>query len=782
MTESNVNVVSNIYIRRPESFTDGIDNIQKDPKFVSQITGHNALKIIKTQYGSAMSGVHLSAVQESEYNGSLSCTYSAKGETSHGKVRINGEISYECRCEAINCKNRNDCSPKNYNRTPISMVKDVLNNRNCSLEWLDIPEEYDIFNMVNDNNANSADDNQKDKNISNEELTTLKSEFDLIDSTKAIEAIIESEIDSHIIVNAGPGSGKTYTAIQRLLYILNIINPEECDRILVLCYTRAAVAEIKERIDNGIVKGELPYEANQVAICTFDSFATNYLIAIETPTEELNNLDYNKRIQLFNKSIDSEYFEDFKYCIIDELQDLVNDRAIMTIEILKALKCGYLLLGDKCQAIYDYDCNSTTSINSTKFYQLINDNFSSILKKYEISGNKRQTEKLNAQTKILREQLLNFNALSIAEIFSNSLKGISECERYAEDFDIKSTTGTSAILCRNNGEAEYLSWLLHKNNVPHNLIRTTGQTYSINRCIADALWDYSKDIISDDDFQRRICVRSNVNEYQSTIIYRTICDFLYDEYRDYIDCPTFAKKLCQAVDFPKEIVNVPDSSLIISTIHKAKGREFNKVYLLGYDYNTNIDERNTDTEEERVLYVAQTRPKSEIEILKKKNIYDWFFKKNYNNRWIRTKRKPYTSYAHCVGYATGMNEDIDYSSFVNGDFKNAVKRQAYISENINCGDKVVLKLDGDVYCIVHNTTVVGKMSLSYSQNLMDRFSDGWIYAYHLPLQINELFVKNIITYVSYKDYDNIPQKFRKNRFWLAIELTGFGKILWTENS
>ena len=71
--------------------------------------------------------------------------------------------------------------------------------------------------------------------------------------------------------------------------------------VLVMCYTRAAVSEIKNRIEFYVSSGELPPEAKNVTICTFDSLATNYLISIETPPEALNALDYNQRISLFNE-------------------------------------------------------------------------------------------------------------------------------------------------------------------------------------------------------------------------------------------------------------------------------------------------------------------------------------------------------------------------------------------------------------------------------------------------------------------------------------------------
>ena len=145
---------------------------------------------------------------------------------------------------------------------------------------------------------------------------------------------------------------------------------------------------------------------------------------------------------------------------------------------------------------------------------------------------------------------------------------------------------------------------------------------------------------------------------------RAISELLYNETRDYFECALLAKTVCKNIDLPDSLVNTTDSLLTVSTIHKAKGKEYEKVYLLGYSYDPRPDS-GTNTEEERVLYVAETRPKRAIELLRKRNASKWYFRKNDHNRWIRTERIP-NHRPHCAGFATGLEDDIDYSSFVQG--------------------------------------------------------------------------------------------------------------------
>ena len=776
MSASNVNVVSNIYIRNPDSISGTRDDLNKDPVFVAKVSGTAALAEIKNRTRGISATVKLSPIQEEELNQGTQCSYAIKGDTVFGKVLNNGKIEYECRCENTECYRYNKCNPKKFDREAVKSIEvDVPAESIDTLTWVDLfDNKAELQEQIEINRV------PKEETVNITEISKDKSEYIPINAEQAITKIIESDINGHILVNAGPGAGKTYTAIQRLMFVLHQVEPEECDRILVLCYTRAAVGEIRQRIEDGIRNRSLPNEAAGVSVATLDSFATGYLLTFDDISQKLGEFDYNKRIQLFNQKMTAEDFEDFRYCIIDELQDLVNDRALMTLQLIKALRCGYLLLGDKCQAIYDYDCKSDNSMNSTQFYAALKEHLPSDIRKYEITGNKRQTEWLNKQSEKLRYELLHYHKQSLREKFRESLATMLKYRGAAEIFGDNDIRESTAILCRNNGEAEYMSWLLHKNHVKHNLVRTNSPKLTIHRCIADALWDFAAERISAVNFQTRLTVRSGMTEKDAQAVFAALSDLLYEEYRDYIECKLLAKKLCQIGDLPDCILNINDSLLTVSTIHKAKGREFEKVYLLGYRYEPNEDDDTPNTEEERVLYVAETRPKKEIALLPKQNNFTWFFRKNRNNRWIRTERIPYHD-PHCAAFATGLEEDIDYSSFVQGELEEALNRQEYIASQVHSGDMVKLRLNNGNYDICHENNVIGRMSASYIGELTSRFNDDRCYIYQLPTVISDLYVENVFTYVSSIEYENIPLQFRSNRFWLAVEITGFGKTIWQEN-
>ena len=110
-------------------------------------------------------------------------------------------------------------------------------------------------------------------------------------------------IDGQIMVLAGPGTGKTYTLIQRVKnMLLNKAIPAE--KILCLTFSDAAAAEMKKRLIKEI--GELATETN---VYTYHGFCN----------ELLNNYSDEFDIQKDTKIIDEATKRAFIKKCIDEL-------------------------------------------------------------------------------------------------------------------------------------------------------------------------------------------------------------------------------------------------------------------------------------------------------------------------------------------------------------------------------------------------------------------------------------------------------------------------------
>jgi len=741
--------------------------VKSDPRFIANVRGGVALREIERRlYG--VGSVKLNEVQQHELSESVACsrTYNYLNEMTHGPIKNEHGIVWKCRCENVDCSSYSRCMP-----SPLIRVLDLFDDTDepisteLEYEWLGEVEQIFVQPDITDEIVETEDEPTPQEFA--ETPVLLPGEYIKLDSPNSI---IEADITAKIIVNAGPGTGKTYTVIERLAYIMNS-GTVDLGQVLVLCYTNAARDVILNRLDE---KG-LSEEARQLVICTLDSLAWNNLS--EKTDIDLFTLGYNGCIQKFNAEFDKDEWSDFEYVIIDELQDLVNERARMTLKILNALQCGYLLLGDKCQAIYDYDCNGTDSISSVGFYTALDEILSESVLRYELVGNKRQSNELSRRSDDLREALLSFSIQDANLYFQDEISNVPKSKFLADIFANIPNYGTTAILTRNNGEAEWVSSLLHAKNIRHNLLRSVSPRPSFNRWIADIFWDYREQRINREEFIERYIIRLGSSELNASNAYDALVSSLPPETRKsegYFEIDELNKALKRGQNISPLLINIPCTELTISTIHKAKGREFDHVYLL-----SGFNPSDENTEEARVWYVGSTRPKSKLDHLEQLKIF--ISKPTQTNRRMLTgyKRGRYGARGikFCSNIVVGLSQDVDNYSFVCGDLYQALEIQRYISKNIAPNDTVELIKNDDTYSIIHNRNVVGVLNKEVTSDFRSivQKTGNWS---SIPPRLTDIYVDNIITIVPGRFPSGADAMFKESKFWLGIELTGFAKADW----
>ena len=108
-----------------------------------------------------------------------------------------------------------------------------------------------------------------------------------------------NEDNKSIIVSAGAGSGKTAVLTERIIRILK--SGVKANELLVLTFTNAAAAEMKNRVvekmqDDPMLESRI-YEVENAYITTFDSYA----FSIVRHYHYL--LDLSKNVQIIDSSI-----------------------------------------------------------------------------------------------------------------------------------------------------------------------------------------------------------------------------------------------------------------------------------------------------------------------------------------------------------------------------------------------------------------------------------------------------------------------------------------------
>ncbi|GHV54737.1 hypothetical protein FACS1894216_15360 [Synergistales bacterium] len=783
MSKSNITIASNVYNRVN-------DNILRDPNFVAKITDAAALKKLVPQLSDKLSppDVKFSPWQSEALIESLSC-WGNKGrnDTTHGLARVNDKYVWSCRCENSACQEGKDCNYEycmsDANAMRIVREPNVVEDKavndapHLSFEYEYLGDISQIFEPPAEEEIETAAEEEPEP----QEYLTQPVVSDEKGYTKIAEPtqIITAAIGSHILVNAGPGTGKTYTIIRRLEHIAKTQAVNDFGAVLVLCYTNAAKNEIRKRLEAGISDGSLPPETRQFDVRTFDSLATAYLADIDD--DGFASLDYNGRIKRFNDAFDPEMFEAFEYVIIDELQDLVNERAKMTLNILGALTGGWLLCGDKCQAIYDYDCAGDDNISSVEFYKSIENKLPSDAQRYELVCNRRQCDALAVCSNDLRDALLLFSIGDANTFFLDTIKDYQPVKFQADLFsNVGSGDSTVAILCRNNGEAEWVSAELHAHNISHTLLRSVTPHVSLRRWIADIFWDYREPRINSSAFAERYCARVSDDEVEAEAVFSALIGTIAsisdsDVSKETIDMELLKKALRRGVELDACFLNANYEKLTVSTIHKAKGREFDRVYLLN-EFNP----KPGNTEEARVWYVGATRPKHELHRIK--GLKQYFKKVPPLGRWMMTlvKRTRYSReyMKYCSRLNIGYPSDVDSNMFIRGDLHQALDVQQYLAEQVNVGNKVELHRTGEgAYFVMHNGHYIGQLSKTVEADFRTAINMTDNRA-NLPSFLSEIYVSNIVTIVAASFPGGADRMFKDSSFWLGVELTGFAKVDW----
>ncbi|MEP6646015.1 MAG: RecQ family ATP-dependent DNA helicase [Saprospiraceae bacterium] len=523
---------------------------------------------------------------------------------------------------------------------------------------------------------------------------TPKKYKQLFDSLSDVQRrIIDDKNSQYIVVAAGPGSGKTKVLVHKLASLL-LMEDVKHDQLLMVTFSRAAATEFKKRLIELIGNA-----ANFIDMKTFHSYCFDLLgkvgtidradAIIKTTVEKIKNNEVE--ISRITKTV----------LVIDEAQDMDKDEFdLIKVLMEKNEEMRVIAVGDDDQNIYEwrgadskYLLSFITEKKAAKYELITNYRSKSNLVSFtnqfvktietrlkEIPIEAKQTD--NGKIKIVHYKNENLIIPLIDDIFSSGL------------------SGTTCILAHKNEEAFQIAGLLTKKGMQAKLIQSNDgfslyNLAEIRFFLKELKLDDGIFTISDDVWGK--AKRKVIDSYKQSSKFE-ICNNLIKDFE-----ATNTKKKYKS-DFEvfiresklEDFINENGETIFVSTIHKAKGKEFDNVFLMLENFDAREDKMK------RQLYVAMTRAKQNLIIHLNGNYLDKLKTEELERVEDNNTFKP----------PTGLALHLSHKDIQLGYFEFIQKRVNALTS----GDSIAISDEG---CKNEN----GELILKFSKKFIDKLAD-----------------------------------------------------------
>jgi hypothetical protein len=602
---------------------------------------------------------------------------------------------------------------------------------------------------------------------------------DTDDLTPEQRLVAEAGPDERLLVTAGPGTGKTYTLIARVAALVTVHGLDPASEILVLSFSRSAVREIRNRLATH--DGVAAYAFAR----TFDSFATRLLGEIE-PEGDWQLLGYDGRIaaaaELLRSKATVDVLSGLRHIIVDETQDLVAERSELVKALLEATDVGFTLFGDPAQGIYNFQLDGEARREgSAALYRWVRRSFGDI---HEAG----LTENFRARTAAARAALpigplLNGERPDYPAI-EKRLRSVLLCAPTVGDVEtaipiLRSLRRPTAILCRTNGEALLISGALHKHDVPHRL-QQAATDRTVGGWVANALGSLTARVVTKQTVLDELDRAELPEPLDAESAWRLLKRLDRPARRRSKDLDIAAVSHgIRSGDVPDELSSTQPAQLVVSTIHRAKGLEFDQVIVVDPADRGDVDPI-VQAEEARTMFVALSRPRDllmhmecpDSRLLTNKDMPD--------ERWVRRGWQGWQRLGLEVRGDDSHRDDPAGSFVIEAD---PVETQRYLARSVQAGDPVSLlrcaaRVDGEervFFEIRHDDRTVGVTSANFGGLLFRVLKVSSKWEVRWPAEIRDLYVEGIDT-VAGTEAAGMRSGLGPSALWLRIRVVGLGRF------
>ena len=453
--------------------------------------------------------------------------------------------------------------------------------------------------------------------------------------SKRQKEIIDDHASRCIVVAAGPGSGKTRVLVHKLASLL-LMEDVKHEQLLMLTFSRAAATEFKQRLMQLIGNA-----AHFVEIKTFHSYCFDLLGRVGN-LDEAGDVVKQAAEMIKNGEVEPNRISK-TVLVIDEAQDMSKDDYALVTALMKANEeMRVIAVGDDDQNIYEF-----RGSNSLYLYELAQTEHSRF---FEMTENYRSfrhiVEAANDFARNIRQRIKSAPIISMSQedgevrivkhpyeiqekrvymyqpILEDVIRLQTSNNQKATDGSSDKKNETISILTQTNEEAVIMLALLHSHGIKAKLVQSMDGLRFWNlaevryflKKIDQSLKETKSPIIPDDIWET--AKHQTYQKYASSLalqyLHRSLQIFEQtNRAKYYSDLKEFVFE-----SSVEDFCDITESDIVVSTIHKAKGHEFDHVLML-----ITHPEHPTD-EILRRYYVGMTRAKQTLTIHTNGNLFD----------------------------------------------------------------------------------------------------------------------------------------------------------------
>lgn len=448
---------------------------------------------------------------------------------------------------------------------------------------------------------------QIERNITSKKYEQLFNQL----SKKQMQIISDKE-SRVIVVAAGPGSGKTRVLVHKLASLL-LLEDVKHEQLLMLTFSRAAATEFKQRL-----MGLIGNAAHFVEIMTFHSYAFDLLGRIGN-LEDAKDVVGRAARMISEGEVEPNRIGK-TVLVVDEAQDMSSEefalvRALMSVNE----EMRVIAVGDDDQNIYEF-----RGSDSNYMRQLLADDKSTFV---EMTENYRSTQHVvafaNAFVKGIHNRMKQTPILSMSKdegtvVVTHHASHIM-FQRVVSDLLRQRNSGTISVLTHTNEEAVILVALLRKHGLRSKLIQSMDGFRFWNMAEVRLFLKYIErdthtPIITDEVWNEAKRKTFQAYATSSSLPYLKRCIELFEKINKAKYLTDFKELVFESTT--EDFCDTSDADVVVSTIHKSKGCEFDDVYML-----VSQPQHVTDSEM-RSYYVGMTRARKRLFIYTNSTLFD----------------------------------------------------------------------------------------------------------------------------------------------------------------